>query len=51
MLTVLASHGFIHSAASDSVWNSLPDEIRDSKMRDIFKRTLKTHLYKIVYGT
>ena len=48
-LTVLASRGFRHSAAS--VWNSLPDNIRESKTHDIFKRKLKTHLCKIAFGT
>ena len=46
---VLASHGFRHSAVY--VWNNLPDNIREAKTCDIFKRKLKTHLCRLVFDT
>ena len=47
--TVLASRGFRHSAVA--VWNNLLDDFRDSKTLNIFKRKLKTHLFKSAFGT
>ena len=47
--TVLASCGFRHSAVY--VCNNLPDNIREAKTCDIFKRKLKTHLCKLVFDT
>ena len=46
--TVLASRGFIHSAAA--VWNSLPDSVRCcSNFDSCFKRNLKTHLFNLAF--
>jgi len=36
--------------AGPKLWNSLPSIIRDSSSVDIFKRQLKTHLFKNSYG-
>ena len=47
--TVLASRGFRHLAVY--VWNNLPDNIREAKTWDIFKRKLKTHLCKLAFDT
>ena len=47
--TSLASRGFRHSATS--AWNNLPGNIRHAKTCHIFKRTLKTHLFKLAFGT
>jgi hypothetical protein len=47
--TTLATRGFRHSAPA--VWNNLPDDIRDVKTIDTFKRKLKTHLFKIAFDT
>jgi len=43
--TVLASHGIRHSAVY--VWNNLPDNIREARTCEIFKRKLKTHLCEL----
>ena len=45
--TVLATRGFRHSAVS--VWNSLPDSIRNSTNIHIFKRNVK-HIYVILHS-
>ena len=37
------------SITAPSVWNALPIEVRTSKSIDIFKRSLKTHLFKQSY--
>ena len=47
--TILAFRGLKHSAAS--VWNNLPDNIRDSKTWNTFKRKLRTHLCKSAFGS
>jgi len=47
--TTLASRGFKHSAAA--ACNDLPDDIRDVKSINIFKRKLKTHLCNLAFGT
>jgi len=49
MSTALKSFGFRHSTAS--VWNKLPNNNRDAKTCDIFKRRLKTHLGEIAFGS
>lgn len=36
--------------AGPKLWNSLPSVIRDSSSVNVFKRQLKTHLFKISYG-
>ena len=46
--TVLAAHGFRHSAVA--VWNSLPDNIRNSTNIDCFKRNLKTRLFTTAFA-
>jgi hypothetical protein len=46
--TVLASRGVRHSAVY--VWNNLPDNNREAKTCDIFKRKLKTHVCRLVFG-
>jgi uncharacterized membrane protein len=47
---VLASRGFRHSAVYH-VWNNLPDEIRESKTWDIFKRLkLEIYLCKLAFN-
>ena len=38
------------SAAGPRIWNSLPLDTKTEKCTDIFKKTLKTHLFKISYG-
>jgi len=45
----MASRRFRLSAVS--VWNALPDNIRDAKTCNIFKRKPKIHLCKITFGT
>ena len=45
--TVLATRGFRYSAVA--VWNSLPDDIRNSANIDIFKRKVKAHLFKTAF--
>ena len=37
------------SITAPSVWNALPIDVRTSKSIDIFKRSLKTHLFKQSY--
>jgi hypothetical protein len=37
------------SVSAPKAWNHLPLEIRESENVDIFKRTLKTHLFKCCY--
>ena len=44
----LADHGF--SLAGPKLWNSLPLEIRTAPTFSIFKKLLKTHLFKICYN-
>ena len=45
----MASRGFRHSAVY--LWNNLPDNNREAKTCDIFKRKLKTHLCKLAFDT
>ena len=33
-------------AAAPSLWNSLPAELRDIQLLTIFKRKVKTHLFR-----
>ena len=47
--TTLGSHGFRHSAAF--VWNNMPDNIRRAESFNVFKRKLKTHLFKLAFDT
>ena len=47
--TTLAARGFNNSAAA--VWNNLPDDVLDVETINIFKRKLKTHLYRKAFGT
>ena len=44
----LADHGF--SSAGPRLWNSLPIELRTAPPVSIFKKLLKTHLFKICYN-
>jgi hypothetical protein len=48
-VTALASRGFRHSAVA--TWNSLPVSIRGSSNIDVFKRSIKTHLFNTAYVT
>ena len=45
--TVVATRAFKHSSAT--VWNNLPDFIRNCNTVDNFKHKLKTHLFKLAY--
>ena len=36
--------------AAPSLWNNLPPETRLSSTINLFKRKLKTHLFRIAYG-
>ena len=36
--------------AAPSVWNSLPQQIRNSQSTDIFKKRLKTHFYFVAFS-
>ena len=45
--TVIASRAF--SVAAPSVWNSLPNNIKNSGSIAIFKKNLKTHLFNLAY--
>ena len=38
------------SSAAPKLWNDLPMSIRDSKSLNVFKRSLKTHIFLKVYG-
>lgn len=38
------------SSAAPKLWNATPSDIRDSKTVDVFKRSLKTHFFKLAYG-
>ena len=44
----LADHGF--SSAGPKLWNTLPPELRSAPTVSIFKKLLKTHLFKICYN-
>ena len=45
--TVTASRAF--SVAAPSIWNSLPNDIKNSGSIALFKKNLKTHLFKSAY--
>ena len=45
--TVIASRAF--SVAAPSLWNSLPNNIKNSGSIAIFKKNLKTHLFNLAY--
>ena len=45
--TVTASRAF--SVAAPSIWNSLPNDIKNSGSIALFKKNLKTHLFKTAY--
>ena len=47
-----SSHGdrAFYSCAP-KLWNSLPADVRFCSSLDIFKKTLKTHLFKIAYDS
>ena len=50
-ITRLKSYGDrSFSKAAPSLWNSLPEEIKDSKSVDSFKNKLKTHLMKEAFN-
>jgi hypothetical protein len=38
------------SRASPMLWNSLPEDIKNSRNLDTFKRNIKTHLFKNAFG-
>ena len=38
------------TVAAPSIWNSLPDFVRDAESLDIFKARLKTHVFREYYG-
>ena len=44
----LADRGF--SSAGPKLWNALPPELRSAPTVSIFKKLLKTHLFKICYN-
>ena len=47
-----SSHGDrAFHACAPKLWNSLPADLRFCSSLDIFKKTLKTHLFKIAYDS
>ena len=38
-------------SCAPKLWNSLPADLRFCSSLDIFKKTLKTHLFKIAYDS
>ncbi|KAL3046902.1 hypothetical protein OYC64_021177 [Pagothenia borchgrevinki] len=38
------------SVAAPTIWNALPAEIRNAASLDIFKSSLKTHLFTMAFG-
>ncbi|KAL3058228.1 hypothetical protein OYC64_010411 [Pagothenia borchgrevinki] len=38
------------SVAAPTLWNALPPEIRNAASLDIFKSSLKTHLFTLAFG-
>ena len=47
--TFVATRYFNNS--SDTVWNSLPVDIRECNTIDTFKHKLKTYLFKLAFAT
>ena len=37
------------TCAAPKLWNALPFEVRDSKLLDVFKSKLKTHLFRLAF--
>ena len=39
------------SSAAPKLWNALPSGIKDSKTLEVFKKSVKTHLFRKIYDT